>query len=132
MKSQPTPQYPWHLFSQGLCEFESGAYLVTTDHYSDFMVVNALDNTLSSTIATKREGAITPETILTDNSAQFIAIDFKRLCQKYQIQHSTSSPYWPQGNGKSEASVKMVKWILKNLVNPTYTNLSCTETTPTP
>lgn len=98
--------------------------------------VEELDNTLPSTIATKTEGQITrhgiPETILTDNGAQFIATDYKRLCQKYQIQHSTSSPYWPQGNGKLEASVKMVKWILKNLVNPTYTNLSCTETPPPP
>ena len=54
-----------------------------------------------------------PETILTDNGPQFIASDFERLCQMYQTNHVMSSPYWPKGNGKSEASVKIVKRILK-------------------
>ena len=34
-------------------------------------------------------------------------------CRKYEIQHITSSPYWPKGNGKAEAAVKVVKRILK-------------------
>ena len=48
MKSQPIPEYPWQFVSQDLCEFESGAYLITTDHFSDFIEVDELDNTLSS------------------------------------------------------------------------------------
>ena len=117
MKSQPIPEYPWQFVNQDLCEFESGAYLITTDHFSDFIEVDELDNTLSSTIAQKTEAHITrhglPEMILSDNGPQFIGTEYKQLCQKYQIQHITSSPYWPQGNGKSEASVKIVKRILK-------------------
>ena len=54
-----------------------------------------------------------PETISTDNEPQFIASDFERLCLRYQTKHVTNSPYWFKGNGKSEASVKLVKHILK-------------------
>ena len=117
MKYQPVPEYPWQLVSQDLCAFESSSYLVTTDHYSDFIEVNELENTLSATIAAKTEAHFAhhgvPETILTDNGPQFVASDFERLCQRYQTNHITSSPYWPKGNGKSGASVKIVKRILK-------------------
>jgi len=72
---------------------------------------------LSATIVAKAEVHFArhgvPETILTDNGPQFIASDFERLCQMYQTNHVMSSPYWPKGNGKSEASVKIVKRILK-------------------
>ena len=115
MKSQP--DYPWQFVSQDLCAIESSNYLVTTDHYSDFIGVDELENTLSATVAAKTEAHFAchgvPEMILTDNGPQFIASDFERLCQRYQTKHVTSSPYWPKGNGKSEASVKIVKCILK-------------------
>ena len=117
MKSQPVPEYLWQFVSQDLCVFESSNCLVTTDHYSDFIEVDKLENTLSATAATKTEAHFArygvPEMILTDNGPQFIASDFKRLCQRYQTKHVTSSPYWPKGNGKSEVSVKIVKRILK-------------------
>ena len=53
MKSQPIPEYPWQFVSQDLCAFESSNYLVTTDHYSDFIEVDELENTLSVTVAAK-------------------------------------------------------------------------------
>ena len=71
MRSKPTPQYPWQFVSQDLCCFDSGNFLVTVDHYSDFLEVDELDNTLSSTIITKTEVHFArheiPEVVLTDN-----------------------------------------------------------------
>ena len=55
MKSQPIPQYPWQFVSQDLCMFESHTYLVTVDHYSDFIEVDEVENTLSSTIVAKQK-----------------------------------------------------------------------------
>ena len=54
-----------------------------------------------------------PERILTDKGPQFIASEYNELCRKYEIQHITSSPYWPKGNEKAETVVKVVKRILK-------------------
>jgi len=70
MKSQPIPEYPWQFVSQDLCAVESSNYLVTTDHYSDFIEVDGLENTLSVTVAAKTEAHFAchgvPETILMD------------------------------------------------------------------
>lgn len=79
--------------------------------------MDEVENTLASSIVSKTEAHFAhhgvPETLLTDNRPQFTAIELKALCGKYQIQHITNSPYWPKGNGKAGAPVKIVKWILK-------------------
>ena len=112
MKSQPIPTYPWQFVSQDIATFESGNFLITVDHFSDFIEVDELENTLSSTITTKTEAHIArhgcPEILLTDNGPQFIASEFKGLCDRYGVQHITSSPYWPQCNGRAEVAVKTI------------------------
>ena len=89
---------------------------MTMDHYSDFIEVDQVENTLASTIVANTEARIArnrvSETILTDNGPQFFATELEAFCRKYQVQRITSSPYWPKGNGKAEAAVKIVKRIL--------------------
>ena len=117
MRSQPIPHRPWQYVSQDIASFDHGNYLITVDHYSDFIEVDELPNTLASTVVAKTEAHIARygvfDTLLTDNGPQFIATEFEGMCQRYGIQHVTSSPYWPQGNGKAEASVKVIKSIMK-------------------
>jgi len=117
MLSHPIPEYPWQYVSQDLATFNSAHYLVTVDHYSDFIEVDELNDTLASTISKLTEAHITrhgiPEAIITDNGPQFIAHEYEALCRKYGMQHITSSPYWSQGNGKAEASVKILKSFLQ-------------------
>ena len=36
---------------------------------------------------------------------------YKQFASEYGFEHLTSSPYWPQGNSKAEAAVKIVKRI---------------------
>ena len=122
MRSQPTPQYPWQFVSQDLCCFDSGNFLVTVDHYSELLEVNELDNTLSSTITAKTEVRFAcygiPEVVLTDNGPQFISTEYEGLCQCNRVHHMTSSPYWPQGNGRGEAAVKVIKRMLQKAGKP--------------
>ena len=113
MKSQPVPVYAWQLVSQDLMHFEGCNYLITIDHYSDFIEMDELDDTLSMTIVNKSKAHFArygiPEQLISDNGPQFISTDFAKFCDEYGIKHETSSPYWPQGNGKAEAAVKTVK-----------------------
>ena len=117
MLSQPIPSRPWQYVSQDIASFDSGTYLITVDHFSDFIEVDELSNTLASTIVSKTEAHIARygvfDVLLTDNGPQFIASEFEGMCNRYGTQHITSSPYWPQGNGKAEASVKIIKNIMK-------------------
>ena len=117
MMSQPIPEYAWQFVSQDLCQFEGKQILVTVDHFSDFIEVDELDNTLSTTIIKKSKAQFSrhgiPEILLTDNGPQFISADFEKFCNDFKIDHITSSPYWPKGNGKAEAAVKIIKTMLK-------------------
>jgi transposase InsO family protein len=116
MKSQPVPQYPWQIVSQDLCQLESSHYLITVDHYSDFIEIDELDDTLSSTVIRNTKAHFArhgiPEILLTDNGPQFVSVDFASFCDLYGITHVTSSPYWPKGNGKAESAVKVMKALM--------------------
>ena len=50
-----------------------------------------------------------PERLITDNGPQFTSSEYKQFASEYGFEHVTSFPYWPQGNGKAEAAVKIVK-----------------------
>ena len=54
-----------------------------------------------------------PEVNLTVNGRQFISQEYSAFLN-YGIEHITSSPYWPQRNGKAESAVKIVKACMKN------------------
>ena len=117
MKSLPIPEYPWQWVSQDLFKFSGDDYLVTVDHFSDFIEVDLLENTLSATVITKTKAHFArhgmPENLLSDNGPQFISADFEEFCQLYSIKHLSSSPYWPKGNGKAESAVKIIKSLLR-------------------
>ena len=50
-----------------------------------------------------------PERLAADNGPQFISTEYKQSVSGYDFEHVASSPYWPRGNGKAEAAVKIVK-----------------------
>ena len=91
--------------------------MVTVDHYSDFIELDELDNTLSSTFRKCSKSIFSrhgiPEVLISDNGPQFISTEFAAFCDLYGITHITSSPYWPKGNGKAESAVKIVKTFMK-------------------
>jgi transposase InsO family protein len=133
MKSQPIPQYPWQIVSQDLFQWGSSHYLITVDHYSDFIEVDELNDTLSSTVITHTKAHFArhgiPEILLTDNGPQFISVDFASFCGLYSVTHITSSPYWPKGNGKAESAVKVMKALL-NKSTDIYMSLLHYRNTP--
>ena len=50
-----------------------------------------------------------PNVLVTDNGPQFAAAEFATFASKWGFQHVTSSPRYPQSNGKAENAVKTVK-----------------------
>ena len=53
-----------------------------------------------------------PDTLVTDNRPQFASQEFKEFANKWGFTHMTSSPHYPQSNGKAENAVKTVKRLL--------------------
>ncbi|CAC5386839.1 unnamed protein product [Mytilus coruscus] len=54
-----------------------------------------------------------PTTIVSDNEPQFSSDEFRQFTTKWEINHMVSSPNHPQGNGKAESVVKVIKNVIK-------------------
>lgn len=58
-----------------------------------------------------------PMQIILDKSMNFKNKDMQSLCYIYKIKHNFSIPYYLQGNGKAEATNKIIVVILKKTIN---------------
>ena len=87
--------------------------LVICDYYSNFIEVERLNNTTTSgvTKALKVQFARygVPDTVVSDNGPQFGSKEFIVFAKTWGFTHVTSSPHYPQSNGKAENAVKTLK-----------------------
>jgi hypothetical protein len=117
MRSLPIPSLPWQIVSQDIFTLDGKAYLVTVCHYSDWIELDELQDTLSKTVVEKTKAQFSrygvPAQCHTDNGPQFISQEYANFAAVYGFRHTTSSPYHSQGNGRAEAGVKVCKLMLK-------------------
>ena len=104
------PVLPWDTVGTDLFHFAGEDILITTDYYSNYWEMDQLKNTLSRSVISAlnkqfaRHG--TPRVLRTDNGPQFVSAKFKNFAKEWQFEHTTSSPLYPEPNGKAENSVK--------------------------
>jgi len=61
-----------------------------------------------------------PDILWTDRGPQFRAGQFQSFARQWGFAHCTSTPYYPQSNGKAEATVKSMKKIIRAAWNGRY------------
>ena len=112
----PVPSRPWQVIGTDLFEFQGRNYLITTD-YSNFFEVDRLYNRTSKEVICRlkahRARHSIPDKLVSDNRPQFTSEEFKQFANAYEFQHGTSSPNYPQSNGKSENTAKTAKRIME-------------------
>jgi transposase InsO family protein len=118
MKSQEIPTLPWEQISADLFQSDGKTYLVTADHYNDFIEIDWLKNTSATAFinAMKKKNfarAGIPRACVSDNGPQFSSYEYSQFASGYGIKPIKSSPYHSKGNGKTESAVKVAKYILK-------------------
>ncbi len=108
---------PWEKIACDLFHLEGEDYLLTVDYYSSFVEVDKLRDKKSgeviSLIKTHMSRHGIPDCLFSDNGPPFNSEDFRNFTKVYNFEHVTSSPRYPQSNGKAENAVKTVKLLLK-------------------
>ena len=107
------PTLAWKRVGVDLFHLEGKEYLVLADCFSNFIEVDPLESTTSKAVVKalkihfSRHGI--PKVVVSDNGPQFASETFRLFAEKWNFTHVTSSPGYPQSNGKAESAVKAVK-----------------------
>ncbi len=109
---------PWEKIGIDLFCLEKSNFLVSVDYFSNYIEVDNLNSDTRSQNVIKKLRALfsrygSPLQLISDNGPQFISDEFKQFLHKWDVQHITSSPYHPRGNGKAESAVKIAKRLLR-------------------
>ncbi|KAI5707774.1 hypothetical protein M8J77_009608 [Diaphorina citri] len=125
MMTHIIPESPFDIVSMDVFEMniknKKRRFLVTVDHYSDFFELDELpDMTAKSLILIckrnfSRYGI--PSLVISDNGTNFVNKEFAKFTEEWEFQHTTSSPFHQQGNGKAEAAVKIVKQLVQKAIH---------------
>lgn len=114
--SHEVPRRPWEKVGTDLFVFDNKDYLITVDYFSNFWEIDYLADTKSVTVIKKlkahfsRQGI--PDLVISDNGPQYTSQEFRKFSELWGFQHMTSSPGYPQSNGKAESAVKTAKQLL--------------------
>uniref|UniRef100_A0A3P9K7U7 Gypsy retrotransposon integrase-like protein 1 n=1 Tax=Oryzias latipes TaxID=8090 RepID=A0A3P9K7U7_ORYLA len=110
------PNRPWAKVGVDLFQFDNKDYHVIVDYYSNFWEIDFLPDTKSSTVIKKLKAHFArygiPNIVVSDNGPQYSSQEFQRFSLRWEFEHKTSSPGFPQSNGKAESAVKTAKRLL--------------------
>ena len=112
------PKRPWEKVGCDIFTCNNRDYLCTVDYYSDYFEIDELHKTKTGTAVIgklkKRFAAHgIPDTFHSDNGPPLNSNEFSAFAAMYEFEHVTSSPEYPQSNGKVENAVKTSKNLMK-------------------
>ena len=129
----PLPQLPWQKIASDLFEWKQATYILVVDYFSRYIEIACLNRATATEVINHLKSIFArhgiPETLISDNGPQYASQEFKEFAREYEFRHTTSSPYFPQGNGEAERAVGTVKNLLKKSGDP-YKALLAYRSTP--
>eukprot|EP00918_Siedleckia_nematoides_P018879 GHVU01040323.1.p1 GENE.GHVU01040323.1~~GHVU01040323.1.p1 ORF type:complete len:414 (+),score=37.75 GHVU01040323.1:33-1274(+) len=110
------PSRQWEKIGVDLFKHGEKDFLIMVCYFSNFWEIDRLPDTKAKTVIRKIKGQCArygiPNSIISDNGPQFSAEEFQNFTNQWGIEHTTSSPYHSQSNGKVESAVKTAKKML--------------------
>jgi len=114
---KPRPARPFQEVAADFCTYGGKQFLIIVDCHTDWPDIIPMGNntTTHHLIAAVRSAfcrTAIPDIFWSDGGPQFTAKAFHTFAVQWGFTHQTSSPRYPQSNGKIEATVKSMKKIL--------------------
>ena len=121
MISQHIPTRPWEKVGMDLFELNNRDFLITVDYYSNYFEVDRLTSKTAKEVINKTKANFVRHGILDQvfsvNGQPFSSSDFENFAAVYGFEYNTSSPNYPQSNGKVENAVKTAKNLMKKAMD---------------
>ena len=114
--SHETADRPWQKIGADVFTLDGTDYLCVVDYYSNYFEVDRLETKIAKGIAEilRKQSSVhgIPNQRISDNMP-FSSQEFRTFVASYEFEVITSSPGYPQSNGKAENAVKTAKSIMK-------------------
>ena len=135
LSQKAKPTRPFQAIAADFCTYIRSTrlpYIILVDRYSDWpdiipMGHNTTTPRLNAVLRQSFCRTGVPDILWSDQGPQFIAKLFQEFAKKWGFKHLTSSPLYPQSNGRAEATVKS----MKKLIRAAWTGRSLDEGTLT-
>ena len=119
---KPKPDRPFQKIAVDFCSYAGRHYLIVVDCYTDWPAIHPMDHDITAPklITVLRQSfchTAIPDILWSDGGPQFTCKKFKDFSQQWGFSHKTSTPHYPQSNGKIEATVKSMKKIIRSSWN---------------
>ena len=117
LKPHPLATRPWEKIAADLFVMEQQTFLIMVDYWSNYFEVVEIHKKTSQAVITQckvqfaRHGI--PDVVVTDNGPEFASQEFRNFASKWKFEHRTSSPRYPQSNGKAENAVQTCEGLLR-------------------
>ena len=118
MVPRDVPDRHWAKVGADLFKLQGQHYLLLVDNFSNFFELMRLSSSTRTKCmidAMRSQFAHhgVPEVVMSDNGPQFSCDEFRVFAQRWDFEHVTSSPRYPQSNGQVERAIGTVKNIVK-------------------
>lgn len=111
------PDEPWQKVGTDIFHLEGKNYLLVIDYLSNYPEMALLSNMSATCVVTHMKSIFArhgiPQIVYSDNGPCYSCREFQLFAEEYDFKHVTSSPLYPQSNGKAEKGVHIVKQLLK-------------------
>ena len=111
------PERPWQKVGCDIFTLDEKDFLCTVDYYTGYFEVDHLERKTARSIITRLKRHFSnhgiPNLFQSDNGPPFDSQEFRDFAAAYEFEVVTSSPNYPQSNGRVENAVKTAKQLMK-------------------
>ena len=91
---------------------------MVVDYFSNLKEVDSLSSETSKSVIRSLMAIFSrfgvPDTLVTDNGSCFASSEVAKFADQWNFEHVTSSPRYPQNNGKADNAVRTVERLFTN------------------